>query len=150
MFEFKKLCDAYEELTPIERGLILTERSAVILARLRGTPYPGLDPVMVLAGFIVGSVTADGRLSEQEYLMIYPALVSVFGEDFDFASVKAAFGRERGRRMISLYTEEMLRLIGSVDDVLRDEIIMLCMCAVSVDGRVSLKEKRYIKRLCKV
>lgn len=154
MLEFKRLCDAYEKLTPAERGIMLREGSARILSRLRGMPHPGIEPEAVLAGFLIGSVSADGDLSEREYLMIYPALVTVFGEDYDFASIKAIFGRGRGkeiqvRKMTALYTREMIRLIESVDAALRDDMIMLCMCAVSVDGHVSLKEKRYIKRLCK-
>lgn len=154
MFEFKKLCEAYETLTPAERGAMLRDKSAEILAKLRGMPNPGIEPETVLAGFLIGSVSADGDLSEREYLMIYPSLVTVFGEDYDFASIKAIFGRGHGkemqvRKMTTLYTREMIRLIESVDAKLRDDMIMLCMCAVSVDGHVSLKEKRYIKRLCK-
>lgn len=150
MFEFKKLCDAYEELSPVERGWLLTEKSVCILAKLNAMAIPGIDPVSVLAGFIIGSVTADGKINEQEYLMIYPALVSVFGDDFDFVSVKELFRRDQnGRKMIAAYTETMIRVLNCLDDRLKSDVITLCLCVVAVDGKVSLKEKNYIKRLCR-
>lgn len=150
MFEFKKLCDAYEDLSPTERGLLLAKKSVTIIARLHKLDIPGMDPVSVMAGFIMGSVTADGIISEKEYLMIYPALVTVFGEGYDFASVKTAFRRDKdGRRMIAEYTEQMIRIIDTADEELANEVITLCLCIVSIDGKISLKEKNYVKRLCR-
>lgn len=149
MFEFKKLCDEYERLSPLERGLLLTEKSIEITGKLHCLSIPGIDPVSVLAGFIIGSVAADGRVNEKEYLMIYPALVKAFGDDFDFASVKSSFRRDsEGRKMIAEYTEEMIKILAFLDDDLKNDVITLCLCTVAVDGRVSLKEKRYIRRLC--
>ena len=83
MFEFNKILKDYEQLGAIERGLMLTEKSVGILARLAELNIDGIDPVETLASFIVGSVAADGKLHEKEYLLIYPALVKVFGQDFD-------------------------------------------------------------------
>lgn len=149
MFEFKRLCDEYERLSPLERGLLLTEKSIEITGKLHCLAIPGIDPVSVLAGFIIGSVAADGRVNEKEYLMIYPALVKAFGDDFDFASVKSSFRRDfEGRKMIAEYTEEMIKILAFLDDDLKNDVITLCLCTVAVDGRVSLKEKRYIRRLC--
>ena len=34
MFEFKKICNEFENMTIIERGVILTEKSVKILAKL--------------------------------------------------------------------------------------------------------------------
>lgn len=150
MFEFKKVCDAYERLSPRERRLLLVEKSAVVLARLHNLSIPGVDPVDVLAGFLVGSVTADGKINEKEYLMIYPALVRTFGDDFDFASIKESFRRKDDRKMVAEYTQEMLYLLGFMDEDLKWDIIILCLCVTSVDNRITLKEKRYLRRLCDV
>lgn len=82
MFEFNKILKDYEQLGAIERGLMLTEKSVGILARLAELNIDGIDPVETLASFIVGSVAADGKLHEKEYLLI-PAhcfqIVDVFG-----------------------------------------------------------------------
>lgn len=150
MFEFKKLCDAYEELSTVEKGLLLADKSVTVLAKLHYLDIPGIDPVTALAGFIVGSVTADGKINEKEYLLIYPSLFRAFGEDFDFATVKDSFRRDSdGRKMISEYTEEMIRVLGFLDEDLRSDVITLCLCVVAIDGKVSLREKNYIKRLCR-
>lgn len=150
MFEFAKICGAYENLSAVEKGLILTEKSVKILSKLHYLEVPGVDPVSALAGFIVGSVVADGKVNEQEYILIYPALVRVFGDDFDFTTVKDSFRKDKeGRRMLTEYTEEMVKVFGALDDELKNDIITLCLCVVAVDGKVSLKEKNYIKRLCR-
>lgn len=151
MFEFKKLCDAYESLSPIEKGVILTEKSVKILAKLHYLDIPELDPVSALVGFIMGSVVADGKVNEQEYLLIYPALVKAFGSDFDFALIKESFRKDTdGRKMIAEYTREMIEVMDALDEDLKADVITLCLCVTAIDGKVSLKEKRYIKRLCGV
>lgn len=149
MFEFKKLCDAYEKISAIERGLLLTEKATIVLARLHALSIPGVDPVNILAGFIVGSVTADGRINEKEYLLIYPALIKAFGDEFDFATIKDSFRRDKdGKKLIADYTEKMLRILGLLDEDLKWDVITLCLCVTSIDGKITLKEKRYIRRLC--
>lgn len=148
MLEFKKLCDAYESLSAVEKGLILTEKSAVITAKLHELSVPGLDPLSTLAGFIVGSAVADGKINEQEYLLIYPALVHAFGDDVYLAFVKDTFRLSSGDRdMVWKYTEDMIRVLSFLDDELREDVITLCLCVVAIDGHVSRREKNYIRRL---
>lgn len=150
MFEFSKLCKEFESLTVLERGVIMTGKSAEIFAKLRKLNMPGVDPVQTLAGFILGSVVADGRVNEQEYLLIYPALLHTFGDDFDFESIKKSFKDDRdGRNAVKEYTQEMLSLISLADESLIEDVVMLCLCVVSVDGRISPREQRYIRKLCK-
>lgn len=150
MFEFSKLCKEFESLTVLERGVIMTGKSAEIFAKLRKLNMPGVDPVQTLAGFILGSVVADGHVNEQEYLLIYPALLHTFGDDFDFESIKKSFKDDRdGRNAVKEYTQEMLSLISLADESLIEDVVMLCLCVVSVDGRISPREQRYIRKLCK-
>lgn len=150
MFEFKKLCDAYENLTWTEKGLMLTEKSVKIMAKLHLLDIEDIDPVETLVGFIIGSVAADGKINEQEYLLIYPALVQAFGRDFDFASVKEGFKKDTaGRKAIADYTENMLAILDLLDEDLKNDVITLCLCVTAIDGKVSQKEKKYIKRLCR-
>lgn len=149
MPEFKKICDAYEKMSAVERGLLLTEKSAVLLARLQELACPDMDPVQVLAGFLIGSAMADGRFSEKEYLLLYPTLIRTFGDDFDLSAVKHAFRRGKdGDRRIAEYTREMIRILSLLDETLKWDVITLCLCVAAIDGRVTLKEKRYIRRLC--
>lgn len=148
MFEFNKVVKDYESLNAIERGLMLTEKSVSILAKLSALDIDGIDPVETLASFIIGSVVADGKLHEKEYLLIYPALVKVFGSDFDYESIKKEFEADKdGRKDIAGYTTDLLRVLGTVDETLYEDVIILCLCVVTIDGKVSLREKNYVKRL---
>lgn len=148
MFEFNKVMKNYESLNAIERGLMLTEKSVSILAKLSDLDIDGIDPVETLASFIIGSVVADGKLHEKEYLLIYPALVKVFGSDFDYESIKKEFEADKdGRKDIAGYTTDLLRVLGTVDETLYEDVIILCLCVVTIDGKVSLREKNYVKRL---
>ncbi len=149
MFEFKKLCNTLEELNPIERGVILAEKSVSVIKGLSGLNIP-LDPVKTLVTFIIGSVVSDNSINEKDYLYIYPSLVKAFGNDFDFISAKQAIGLAKDiKKEITKYTKEMISIISICDEALTADIISLCLLITSVDGKISLKEKRYIRQLCK-
>ncbi len=149
MFEFKKLCNELEELNPIERGVILAEKSVSVIKGLSGLNIP-LDPVKTLVTFIIGSVVSDNSINEKDYLYIYPSLVKAFGNDFDFNSAKQAIGLAKDiKKEITKYTKEMISIINVCDEELATDIISLCLLITSVDGKISLKEKRYIRQLCK-
>lgn len=150
MLEFKKLCDSFEKANAVEKGVLLAEMSAKISYRLRMLDIDGTDPITVLAGFIIGSVVVDGRLNEQEYLLIYPALVRAFGDGFDFGSGKSSFEKDKsGRKAVTEYTEKLLQILDLLDDGIKNDIVTLCLCVVSIDGKITLREKKYIKRLCR-
>ena len=149
MFEFKKLCNTLEELNPIERGVILAEKSVSVIKGLSGLNIP-LDPVKTLVTFIIGSVVSDNSINEKDYLYIYPSLVKAFGNDFDFISAKQAIGLAKDiKKEITKYTKEMISIINVCDEEVATDIISLCLLITSVDGKISLKEKRYIRQLCK-
>ena len=149
MFEFKKLCNTLEELNPIERSVILAEKSVSVIKGLSGLNIP-LDPVKTLVTFIIGSVVSDNSINEKYYLYFYPSLVKAFGNDFDFISAKQAIGLAKDiKKEITKYTKEMISIISVCDEALAADIISLCLLITSVDGKISLKEKRYIRQLCK-
>lgn len=149
MFEFKKLCNELEVLNPVERGVILAEKSVSVIKGLSGLNIP-LDPVKTLVTFIIGSVVSDNSINEKDYLYIYPSLVKAFGNDFDFISAKQAIGLAKDiKKEITKYTKEMISIINVCDEELAADIISLCLLITSVDGKISLKEKRYIRQLCK-
>ncbi|MDY2880209.1 MAG: TerB family tellurite resistance protein [Candidatus Borkfalkiaceae bacterium] len=150
MFDFTKTCNDFEKMTALDRNLVLTATSVKVLAGLHALNIPALDPVQTLVSFIIGSVVADGKVDEREYLLIYPALVKAFGDDFDYASVKESFKKDvEGKKGIHDYTEDVMTLLSYADEELRENVIALCLCVVTIDGKISLKEKKYIRRLCR-
>lgn len=149
MFEFKKMCNDMEKLNRAERGLLLAEKSVSVVRGLRDMNLP-IDPIETLVSFIIGSVVSDDSINEKDYLYIYPSLVKSFGNDFDFAAVKHAFQVSKDiKKEISRHTEDLLSVISECDEDLAADIIVLCLLITSIDGKVSLKEKRYVRRLCR-
>ena len=150
MFEFKKLCNESEKLNPIERGALLVEKSVSVVKGL-GELDADLpcDPVGTLVSFIVGSVASDGTLNEKDYLYIYPSLVKAFGKDFVMSAKQALQISKDVKKEISRYTENLMSVIAACDEKTAADIVELCLLVTSVDGKISLKEKRYIRRLCK-
>lgn len=149
MFEFKKLCDSFERLSAVGKWTLLRKTSVTVLERLRCVSTVGEDPADALAGFLIGSAVSDGRLSERDYVLIYPSLLQTFGEGFDLSTVKDAVRRDAGGRISPLrYTENMRRIFSVIDDELKSDIVTLCMCVFAIDGRVAPKTKKYILRLC--
>lgn len=149
MFEFNKLCNELERLNPIERGVLLAEKSATVVEGLKNLDVP-FDPVKTLVAFIIGSVASDGSINEKDYLYIYPSLIKAFGDDFDFISAKQALQIAKDiKKGITKATKELMSVINVCDEELANDIVALCLLVTSVDGKISLKEKRYIRQLCK-
>lgn len=149
MFEFTKLCNEVEKLTPAERGVMLAEKSVSVVEGLRALPLP-FNAVETLVAFILGSIVSDGSVSEKDYLYIYPSLVKAFGRDFDFASAKHALQVSKDiRKEIADHTKELMSAVALCDERLAADIVVLCLLVTSVDGKISLKEKRYVRRLCR-
>lgn len=150
MFDFKKLCNEYENLSTVERGVLLAEKSAVVLAKLHALDIEDIDPVETYVAFILGAIVSDGTIDEKEYLLMYPALVKTFGNDFDFKTIKESFKKDKeGRTMIKKYNQAMMKVLSYLDESLILDLVSLCLLIVSVDGKVTLRERRYIKKLCK-
>ena len=75
----------------------------------------------------------------------------MFGDDFDFESIKKSFEKDHdGRNAVKQYTEEMLAILAKEDESMVEDVVLLCLCVVSVDNKISLRERRYIRRLCEV
>lgn len=148
MFEFKKICDAFEGLSTLERRQLLEEKSGSVFHELQSHFTPVGDSKEILAGFLIGSAMIDGKLNEMEYLLIYPSLVRTFGEDFDFQSLKERFRcNGDGKKLVGDYVEKVLSILRFSEEVLKRDVVILCLCATSMDGKITLKGKRYIRRL---
>ena len=81
---------------------------------------------------------------------MYPALIKVSGDDFDFATVKKSIENNYdGNKEIKDYTKDITTIFGYIDDELKADVVGLCLCIVTIDGKISLKVKNYIRRLCR-
>lgn len=151
MFEFQKLCNEVEALTSAQRAALIAEKAASVTEGLCALGLEGTDPVETLAAFIIGSVVSDGVVGEKDLLNINPALTEAFGEACDLAGIQRNYKVSKDvKKLITDYTKQLLAVLAAASEELGADIVMLCLLVTSADGKVSLKEKRYIKQLCAV
>ncbi len=77
------------------------------------------------------------RKRRQDYLKGLATIKESFKKDYD------------GRKAVAEYTERMMSVLDFLDDEMKGDVVSLCLCGAAVDGKISIKEKRYVKRLCK-
>lgn len=129
---------------------LLGVKSKRILPALIDITQDGETGVEIFASFIIGAIAADGRLSETEYELLSPLLHAFFGEELDYETCKKAFRKMAPeQRELKKSVDEMVDVLGLLSDDLKDDIITVCLLICAVDGKVSLRERNWIKQLIK-
>ena len=150
MSEFNKICKEFEQLDVISYVALLGIKSKRILPALIDITQDGETGVEIFASFIIGAIAADGRLSETEYELLSPLLHAFFGEELDYETCKKAFRKMAPeQRELKKSVDEMVDVLGLLSDDLKDDIITVCLLICAVDGKVSLRERNWIKQLIK-
>ena len=148
MREFDLLCKELEQMDPLTYAAILAEKSLKILPALTVIEQDGVDAVLEYATFILGAMAADGRLSEEEYLVCEPLLKAFFGDSIDYATCKVLVRTLRSEtRALKRAVDNMVDIIGLLSEELKSDVILVCMMVCAIDGKISLKEKHWIKQL---
>lgn len=151
MFEYIEKCKKFEKLSTFERFALLANKSLIITNKLSELGLNVNDSLSLIATFILGSIVSDGEVNEKEFLLIYPALLRTFGDNFDFDSIKEAFQNDfKTRNELKNYLKDILSLLNSVSNELKEDIIDICFAIVTIDGKLSLKERIYMKKLFSV
>lgn len=129
---------------------LLGIKSKRILPALIDITQDGETGVEIFASFIIGAIAADGRLSETEYELLSPLLHAFFGEELDYETCKKSFRKMAPeQRELKKSVDEMVDVLGLLSDDLKDDIITVCLLICAVDGKVSLRERNWIKQLIK-
>jgi len=146
MIDYPALCKEIERTDARGRKASMTETAARVFGALR---EQGSVPAVTnaLAALIVGCACEGGRISEREYLYMYPALASVFGSDYDFAPVKTAFrGLVASQKFVRKEAAEVARAAGAAGGDTAREILRLCLLvSAAQDGRIPLRAKTYFR-----
>lgn len=148
MKEFNSLCKEFETLDVLSYAAILAGKSVKVLPALRAVTDDGLDGVTIFAQYILAAIAADGKLSEEEYILCYPLLFAFFGDDVNYEDCKAAaraakpFGREL-KKTVRMMTD----VFSVLSPEIKEDLIVISLMICAVDGKVSLREKRWIKKL---
>lgn len=148
MKTFDSICKHFENLERPTYSEILKESSKKVLPKLAlisNGPQNGLETFLT---FILASIAADNRLSEQEYELLYPLLHTFFGDSVNYDKAKKAFKKMRPEQEeLKQVVKEMVTVIGMLSEDLKKEVVLVCLLICAVDGKVSLKEKAWLSQL---
>ena len=151
MFEYIEKCKKFEKLSTFERFALLANKSLIVTNNLSELGFNVNESLSLIATFILGSIISDGEVNEKEFLLMYPALLRAFGDNFDFDSIKEAFQNDfKTRNELKNYLKDILSLLNSVSNELKEDIIDICFAIVTIDGKLSLKERIYMRKLFSV
>ena len=149
MDDFDALCKIFENLDPESYNEIINRKSANVIKALSEITDNGHDGVSIYADFIMCAVAADGKLTEEEFLLLKPSLDLFLEADLTFEDVESIF-YDAGYDQPKDYKKSMdmmVDILGMVSPELKNEIILLCMMVCAVDGEVSDSEKDWIRQL---
>ncbi len=148
MTAFNRLCKDVEKLNPPEYGAVITDKTLKIIPALHNLTEDYETTAGMMASFMIASVYADGKLDESEYILMLPMLKLFFGADFDFEAAKTTVKlfRPEGNELKRV-VDYLVDVLGEVDEELKNDIITVCLLICAVDGKITLREKRYIKQL---
>lgn len=148
MSEFDRLCKEFEAQDKGTYKAILTQRASRILPALAQITQDGETGVEILSTFILASIAADNRLAEEEYDLISPLLHAFFGQTINYDAARRSFRRMRSEHTdLKRITDEMVHVLGLVSQDLKRDIILVCMLICAIDGRITAKEKAWLRQL---
>lgn len=148
MREFDSLCKQVEQLEPAVYVQILGEKAERLIPALSAITEDGLDGLTLFASLIVGSVVADGKLSAEEYALCYPVFRAFFGQHVNYDDCNRLVKSMRDdNREVKRFVNDMADVLGMIDEELKEDVIIVCLLLCAVDGKISLKEKAWIKQI---
>ena len=149
MSDFDMLCKQLEEMDPETFVQIFNQKSVNVISALADLTADGKDGVTAYMQSILASVAADGKLSEEEYVLLKPMFDRAAKKDTTYEEGKQLF-QEMGLDDPAAYkdiVDTMVDIIGLVDEDLKDDIVLLCLLVCAIDGEVSDEEKDWIRQL---
>ena len=150
MKDFDLLCREFEKMDPLSYDLFLTQKATEIIPVLSETAENGIAGTAIFFTFILGAISADGKISKEEYELILPTLKKFFGNSVDYSMVKEFFKdfKKEGSELKNV-VDQMVDILGLFSDELKQDVIIVCMLICAVDGKINSKEKKWIMQLIK-
>lgn len=148
MTNFDALCKAAEDIPADIYRDVLREKARIVLPALEEAAGSRERAETIFAAFIIASVYADGTLDAAEYMLLLPHLRDAFGEGFGFEEVKAVIetSKKEGKAVLD-FADALCDWFGVLSEELKDELVLLSLLLCAVDGKVTKKERKYIRRL---
>ena len=148
MSDFNKLCKFVEDLDPQTYSDVLVNKSAKVLVALAAITKDGYTGVQIFTSFIYAAVMADGKLDKSEFELIRPMLEKAIDGPIEYEDAKAAFKvMKKDAKDDRFIVDLMVDVLGDLSEELKADIIIISMLVCAVDGKISYKEKQWIKQL---
>ena len=134
MKEFDQICKEVENMDVLTYGTVLADKALTIIPALNKITEDRIDAVSIFATFVIGSIVADGKLDENEYILLYPMLHAFFRDDVNYEDCKkiARTFRKEGKEL-KKYVDYMVDVLGLVSDELKEDIIVVCLLICAID-----------------
>ncbi len=138
---FGKICREYKNMTDEERRAMLREDSAMILPALASF---GGDGISEFIFFVFTACAADGKLDDKEYELF----VDVTGIELGYAEACSLIDVAKSR-VAQNAVDRAVDIFGLLSDELKASLVSFCLCFCSANGRITRREKKFLKSLIK-
>ena len=149
MSSFEALCKVLEDMDPDTYNDLMLAKTVEILAAFSELSEDTDDCIALYCDFLLCSVAADGKLTEEEFRLAKPVLDRMLEMDTNFEEAVQYF-EDSGLSQSEGYKDIMdgiVDMLGAVSSKLKDDLILLCMMVCAVDGTISEKERDWIRQL---
>ncbi|MGN1046783.1 MAG: hypothetical protein ACI4QG_06765 [Candidatus Cryptobacteroides sp.] len=149
MDHFDALCKVLEDMDPQTYNQLIHEKSVGIIQALTDITSDGIDGISIFTDFILCSISADGVLAEEEFILVKDAVEAFLGREITYEEAKVLFVQagldhpEEYKRSVDM----MVDILGILSQELKDDIILVCLMICAVDGVVSDSEREWIAQL---
>ncbi|KUE73256.1 hypothetical protein AUQ37_03195 [Candidatus Methanomethylophilus sp. 1R26] len=148
MSEFDKLCKEFEKIDPATYIALLAAKSRDVLAGMAAVTGDLVSAVESYVDIVMMAVASDGKLSKEEFALIAPGLAAAVGQPITYEDAKKIMNKSKlDSRDNKAAVDALVDLVGSVSPEIKDDIVILTMVICAADGRISGKEKAWIKQL---
>ena len=148
MSGFDKLCKEFEKIDPATYIALLAAKSRDVLAGMAAVTGDLVSAVESYVDIVMMAVASDGKLSKEEFALIAPGLAAAVGQPITYEDAKKIMNKSKlDSRDNKAAVDALVDLVGSVSPEIKDDIVILTMVICAADGRISGKEKAWIKQL---
>ena len=148
MFEFEKICRTVEKMDPATYAVLLAEKSKDVIAGISNYTDSGVSAVSIYLGLVLGAVVSDGKLSEEEFIIIKPMLDVAFEDEITFENAKSFLKYyKQESKDYKDFIGAVAELFGCASDELKTDIVTVCLLICGIDGKISIKERMWLKQL---
>ncbi|MBR4226082.1 MAG: pyridoxamine 5'-phosphate oxidase family protein [Candidatus Methanomethylophilaceae archaeon] len=151
MSTFNELCKRLEEMDDDSFNKTFNQLSVRVMEDLGDLTDSAEDAYNVYLQFLLAAVAADGKLSEDEFVLLKPLFDKSAGHDVDFPEGVEMF-KEMGlddSSDLKDIADLMVDLIELASPEAKDDIVMLCLMVCAIDREVTPEEKEWIAQLIK-